>query len=266
MTVSDPLQRGLVNMARSNRHIFCTAAVLLMATVGAPPADAQSQPQPRIEISANVGAQTPAGKFTEARSFPSNGGETATVNVNHSLKTGLGLNVGAAVRVVPKVWIGVQYGLSDMKPGASLEAAIPHPLLFNAPRTVQGSVNDVAHKEQRVHVDLMYALPIRAVDVRVMGGPTFFTLKRDFVSDVLINETYPFDTATFASATRRRLSGSATGFNAGVDISRALTSHLSLGGIIRYSRADVKFDDSELGKHTVKAGGLETLAGVRFRF
>jgi opacity protein-like surface antigen len=253
-------------MARSNEHIFWTSAVLVMTAVGALPAAAQSPSQPRIEISANVGAQTPAGKFTESRSFPSNGGETATVNVDHSRKTGLGFNVGAAVRVVPKVWVGVQFGMSDTKPGASLEAAIPHPLLFNAPRTVQGSVNDVAHKEQRVHVDLMYALPIRALDVKVMAGPTFFSLKRDFVSDVLINETYPFDTATFASATRRQLSDSATGFNAGVDISRAMTSRLSLGAIIRYSRADVKFDDSEVGKHTVKAGGVETVAGVRFRF
>ena len=253
-------------MARFNRRIFCTAAVCLMTAVGAPPAQSQSSSQPRIEISANVGAQTPAGTFREVGSFPSNGGETATVNVNHRAKTGLGFDIGAAVRVVPKVWVGVQFGMSDMKPGASLEAAIPHPLLFNAPRNVQGSVNDVAHKEQRVHVDLMYALPIRAVDVRVMAGPTFFSLKRDFVSGVVINETYPFDTATFASATRKQLSDSATGFNAGVDISRAMTSQLSLGGIIRYSRADVKFDDSEVGNHTVKAGGLETVAGVRFRF
>jgi hypothetical protein len=253
-------------MGRSYRQLLGTSAVVVMAAVGAPPAEAQSQSQPRIEISANVGAQTPAGKFTESASFPSNGGEMSTVNVDHSIKTGLGFNVGAAVRVVPKVWIGVQYAMADMEPRASLEAAIPHPLLFNTPRTVQGSVSDVAHKEQRMHVDVMYALPIRAVDVRVMAGPTFVSLKRDFVAGVLINETYPFDTATFASATRRQLSDKGTGFNAGVDISRAMTSRLSLGGIVRYSRADVKFGDAEVGKHTVKTGGVETLAGVRFRF
>ena len=58
----------------------------------------------------------------------------------------------------------------------------------------------------------------------------------------------------------------ATGFNAGIDVSRALTSHVAVGGIIRYSRATVRFDDSEVGKHTIKTGGVETLAGVRFRF
>ena len=99
-----------------------------------------------------------------------------------------------------------------------------------------------------------------------MGGPTFFNLKQDFVSGVTVNETYPFDTATFASATTKRLSKTAVGFNAGVDISRALTSQLAIGGLIRYSRADVKFDDPDIGQQTVKAGGVEVTGGVRFRF
>src|SRR5205823_11937423 len=133
-----------------------------------------------------------------------------------------------------------------------ITAIIPHPLLFNAPRTVQGSINDVAHNEQNVHVDLMYALSVRAVNVKVMGGPTFFHLKQDFVSGVMVNETYPFDTATFASATTKRLSEAAVGFNAGVDISRLLTTQVGVGVLIRYSRADVKFDDPDIGKQTVK--------------
>jgi hypothetical protein len=246
----------------SRARILLSAAVLL----GALPAAAQSQSQPRVEISANVGAQTPVSTFTASGTFPSNGGEMSTVTVDHSMKTGLGFNVGGAFRVTGKVWVGVQYAAVNTRPSASLEAAIPHPILFNAPRSVAGSVTDVGHKEQRVHVDLMYALPIRAMDVRVLAGPTFFSLKQDFVSGVTINETYPFDTATFASATRKQLSDRATGFNAGIDVSRALTSHVAVGGIIRYSRADVKFDDSEVGKQTVKSGGVETVAGVRFRF
>ena len=99
-----------------------------------------------------------------------------------------------------------------------------------------------------------------------MGGPTFFNLKQDFVSGVTVNETYPFDTATFGSATTKQLSKTAVGFNAGVDISRALTSQVAIGGLIRYSRGDVKFDDPAIGQQTVKAGGVEVAAGVRVRF
>ena len=253
-------------MTRPNWQISWSAAMLVMATVGANPAAAQSPSQPRVEISANVGAQAGASTFTTSTALPSNGGETETITVDHGVKTALGFNVGAAVRLVPRLWVGVQYAMTEMKPSASITAVIPHPMLFNAPRTVEGSIDDVAHKEQNVHVDLMYALPVHAVDVKVMGGPTFFNLKQDFVSGVTINETYPFDTATFAGATTKRLSKTAVGFNAGVDISRALSSHLAVGGLIRYSRADVKFDDAAIGQQTVKAGGVEVGGGVRVRF
>jgi opacity protein-like surface antigen len=252
-------------MTRPNRQIFWPTFVLGMATLGATPAAAQSRSQHRVEISANVGAQIGASEFTESDSSTFNS-ETETLTVDHGVKTALGFNVGAAVRIVPQFWVGVQYAMADMKSGASITAVIPHPLVFNAPRTVQGSINDATHSEQNVHVDLMYALPLSAVDVKIMGGPTFFSLKQDFVSDVIINETYPFDTATFTSATTKRVSKSAVGFNAGVDISRLLTSRFGIGALIRYSRGDVTFDDPDIGKQTVKAGGVEVTAGVRVRF
>jgi len=236
-----------------------------MAIVAAVPAAAQPSPA-RVEIAAHVGAQTGASTFTEPDARASNGGETETITVDHDVTTALGFNVGAAVRIVEQLWVGVQYATAQMGPSASITAVIPHPLLFNAPRTVQGSINDVAHNEQNVHVDLMYAFPARAVDVKVMGGPTFFNLKQDFVSDVTVTETYPFDTASFASATTKQLSNTAVGFNVGVDISRLLTSQVGVGALIRYSRGDVKFDDPDIGQQTVKAGGVEVAGGIRVRF
>jgi hypothetical protein len=253
-------------MLRVNSQIAWSAVVLVMATAGALPAAAQSRSQPRVEISANVGVLTGASTFEQTATFPSNGGETATVKVAHGVKTALTFSGGGALRIAPQLWVGVQYAMAEMKPSAAITASIPHPILFNAPRTVEGTIDNVAHKEQNVHVDLIYALPVHAVDVRVMAGPTFFSVKQDLVSGVTVNETFPFDTATFASATTKQLSKTAVGFNAGVDISRALSSQLAVGGLIRYSRADIKFDDQEIGQQTAKAGGVEVAGGVRIRF
>src|SRR5436190_6238677 len=242
------------------------AALLMMATVWATSAAAQSHSQPRVEISANVGAQTAASKFTASDTVPSNGGETETITVDHGAKTALAFDVGAAVRIVPRLFVGVSYAAAEMKTSGAITASVPHPILFNAPRTVQGSVDGLAHKEQNVHVDVIYALPINAVDVKVMAGPTFFTLKQDFVSGLSITETYPFDTATFAGATTKRSSKSAVGFNAGVDISHSISSQTGIGALIRYSQGDVKFDGADTAPHAVKAGGLEVVAGIRLRF
>jgi hypothetical protein len=253
-------------MARPNWQTFRVAAALIAAAVCTTPAAAQSPAHPRVEIAANAGALTGANKFTESDAIPSNGGETETITVDHGVKTAPGFSVGGAMRIASRVWVGAQYAATQMKPGASITAVIPHPILFNAPRTVQGSIDNVAHNEQNVHVDLMYAIPAGALDVKVMGGPTFFNLKQDFVSGVTITEAYPFDTATFAGATTKRLSNSGVGFNAGVDLSYPLASPIGIGGLIRYSSADVKFDDPNTGHHTVKAGGLEAGAGVRIKF
>jgi hypothetical protein len=253
-------------MTRPNRHLCWRAAALVISIAGATPAAAQSPSNARVEVSANVGAQAGASTFAASNTLPSNGGERERITVDHRVKTAPAFSVGAAVRLVPQFWVGVQYAMAEMKPSATLTAAIPHPILFDAPRTVEGSVNDVAHNEQNLHVALMYALPVHAVEVKVIGGPTFFKLKQHFVSRVAINETYPFDTATFASATTKQLSETAMGFNAGVDISRPLSSNIGIGALIRYSRADVKFDDPDIGQQTVKAGGFEAAGGVRVRF
>ena len=253
-------------MTRHHWQLSLSAAILVTAAAGATPAAAQPSPQPRLEISANVGAVAGTSTFTESKGIPSNGGETETITADHGVKTPLAFNAGGAVRLAGGLWVGVQYAMADMKTAASITAVVPHPLLFNAPRTVQGTIDDAVHNERNVHVDLMYALPVPAVDVKVLAGPTFFNLTEDFVSSVTVNETYPFDTATFASAATKRLSKSAVGFNAGVDLARALSSHLAVGALIRYSRADVTFNDSEIGTQTVKAGGVEATAGIRFRF
>jgi hypothetical protein len=235
------------------------------AIAAATPAAAQSGTRLRIEISANVGALAGAARFTESESFPSNA-ETATLTADHGRKTAVQFDAGAAVSIAPHVSVGAQYAVADTKPSASITALIPHPLLFNAPRTVQGTLNGVVHNEQKLHVDVIYALPLHAVDVKIMGGPTFFHLNQDFVSGVSVTETYPFDTATFASATTTRLSKGAVGFNAGADVSHPLSRRVALGGVLRYSRGDVKFDGGSIGSQRVKAGGLEASAGVRVRF
>lgn len=256
-------------MACPNWQRSWPAAVLVMfatATTAATPAAAQTLSPARYEVSANVGVQTGASTFTAVSSIPSNGAEKATITTDHGAKSALGFNVGGAARLVPRFWLGVQFATTEMKPGASVTAVVPHPILFNAPRTVEGSTDNLAHKEQNVHFELMYVLPVQAMDVKVMGGPTFFNLTQDFVSGVTLNETYPFDTATFASATTKHASKGAVGFNAGVDISRWVSPKMGIGALIRYSRADVKFDDPDIGQQKVKAGGFEAGGGVRIRF
>src|SRR3954470_7348572 len=148
----------------SPKWLIVRAAALLMISIAcATSAAAQSHPQPRVEISANFGVQT-ASKFTELHDLPSNGGETETITVDHGAKAAFAFDIGAAVRLMPRLSLGVYYEGTEMKDNASITATIPHPISFKTPRQVEGSLDGAAHNEQNVHVDLMYALPIHAVN------------------------------------------------------------------------------------------------------
>ena len=89
----------------------------------------------------------------------------------------------------------------------------------------------------------------------VSGGPSFFTVQQDIVTEVTITETYPFDTAAFASATTSREKGSAVAFNAGADVMWMLTPRFGVGGLVRYSRATVDLDAPGNRTIAVDAGG-----------
>jgi hypothetical protein len=82
----DPI-RGILFMRRPNWQILWSAAMLVVVPAGATTASAQSRSQHGVEISANVGALTGASTFDGSNSFNSNGNETATLTVDHGVKT-----------------------------------------------------------------------------------------------------------------------------------------------------------------------------------
>ena len=73
--------------------------------------------------------------------------------------------------------------------------------------------------ETAVHVQAMYLInPGGRLRLVLSGGPSFFDVQQDLVTEVTITETYPFDTAAFASAKTSREQGSAVTFNVGADV------------------------------------------------
>jgi hypothetical protein len=85
------------------------------------------------------------------------------------------------------------------------------------------------------------------------------------VTDVSISSTYPYDAATFVGVDSRRISGTATGFNAGADVRWMFTRNIGVGGLVRFTRAKV---DLEIDGRTVQvdAGGAQAGAGLRLAF
>ena len=77
---------------------------------------------------------------------------------------------------------------------------VPHPFFFETPREVTGDA-ERPESERAVHVQ--DDLPLERsgpVAMSLFGGPSFFDLEQDVVSEIQYDEAFPYDTATFRRA------------------------------------------------------------------
>lgn len=227
---------------------------------------AQSPSKPtRFTIGVSGGVQQAAEDVSDHFSFPKNV-ETEVVDVKYSMKPWALIDLAAGYRFWKNLGAGVAVSVTSGKGEADVTASVPHPFFFNQPRTVTGQT-DLSREETGIHVQVQYAIPAsKKVQVVLGAGPSRMKLTQDVVTEVSINETYPYDTATFRDAVTKGASASVSGFNAGLDVTWALTRNVGFGGLFRYASADADLDVRTEHRLTMKAGGVHAAAGVRFAF
>ena len=217
-------------------------------------------------VSVNGTYQASSNAFTAATTFTQNV-EAGSLTATYSAVRPPVLDLGGWARVSRNFAIGAAVTWLSRAGEGTLTAAIPHPFLFNTPRTVTGTAADLPRRELALHTDLAWVAPVgRRVQIAIFGGPSFFQVKQRLVTDVVVSSAYPYDTATFVSATTEDASKSQVGFNAGVDVGALFSKHVGVGAIVRYSRASLQLPVSAGQEVEIHAGGLQVGGGVRFRF
>lgn len=228
-------------------------------------AQAASKPT-RFTIGVSGGVQQAAEDVSDHFSFPKNV-ETEVVDVKYSMKPWALIDLAAGYRLWNNLGVGVAVSVTSGKGDADVTASVPHPFFFNQPRTVTGTENDIAHSETGVHLQLQYMVPATGrLHFTLEGGPSWLNVDHEVVTDVTVTESYPFDTAAFGGAVTKSTKGSAVGFNAGIDVTWLFAESVGVGGIVRYTRADVDLKAVEGRTLTMKAGGLQGGVGIRVLF
>jgi hypothetical protein len=241
------------------------AATLILAPGAAVRASAQSS-QPRVVIGVNGGVQSPPPAVSDRFDFESSV-ETATVAVSYPAKSAVLVDAGVGIRLWQHVGTGLAVSHATSSGSAEIDARIPHPLLFDQPRTVPGSQAGIDRTETAVHVQLLYAIDVNPrLTVTLSGGPSFVRIEQALVTDVKYDESYPFDEATFRSAGTRRAKASAAGFNAGADVRWMFARSYGAGALVRYSRATVDLDTPANQPLSVRGGGVQAGIGLRIVF
>lgn len=226
---------------------------------------AASSPGDRYFIAVNGAMQERSLTFQDSRTEPFYA-EDSSWTARYGIKSGYGFDAGLGVRL----WRGLAAGVAvsrfeDAGRPAAIDGAIPHPFHFDRRRGINGETESLKHVEQAVHVSAAWLLPpLARFRLSLFGGPSFFSVSRDLVADVEFSETYPYNTASYERALVRGVSGSRTGFHAGVDVAWSLTRRLGVGAIVRYARADLVLDSPAHGRGlAVEAGGVQAGAGLR---
>jgi opacity protein-like surface antigen len=208
--------------------------------------------------------QAGAPSLTDSFSYPKDQ-EQVTVTTDYPATKGPAFGGGGAIRLWRNLALGVFITVASRSSAGTANATIPHPFVFNAARTIAGSV-PLERSENAVHLHALWAIPAsKRLLIMVGGGPSVFSVKETLVDGVKYTETYPYDKATFDSASVTDSSASSVGYGVTVDVGYYFTRSIGVGGVVRYSHASVSLAAHQ-STVSVDAGGFEAGLGVRFRF
>jgi hypothetical protein len=122
-------------------------------------------------------------------------------------------------------------------------------------------------RELGVHIDAIGLVPLtRALMLTVFAGPSLIAVRQSVITDVLISETYPYDTATFDSVDSEVANKTGVGFNAGADVTFQIRPNVGVGAKLRYLAGSVDLPSSVRDSVTYKVNAARFSAGIRLTF
>ncbi len=238
------------------------AAALLSAV--ARPAQAQALSE-RVVISVSGASVTGTSEITSTVAFTANA-EKGSYSYRFPVKPKPFGEVSARIRLIKNFGVSVGYTSVSANGTAEITGQIPHPFFFNQLRPITGQAS-LEHTETAVHVRAtLSSAPGKKLQFSVSAGPTFFSVKQGLVDSVSWTDSYPYDTATFASAATKQVSQSATGFGAGADVAYYFSKHLGIGASASVAKATVSGTASDNSVVSIDVGGTSLGFGVRLRF
>ena len=243
--------------------------VVVCVVMSAGIADAQAQMIPwedRGYLSVNFGIQPQSRDFTEV-SAPEINGDPANITVPHTIGSGAFPDFAVGYRLYENLGVHAGYSYFSKTESPTLTAEIPHPVVGGINRTATASAGELSHSESAFHLHLLWMIPLsEEIEVAVLVGPSFYSIKQDFIETVGVVETSPFTSVSISSVEQIEQSESAVAFTAGLDGTYRLTPQFGIGAFFRYSGASADMPLSGGGTVTVEAGGIQIGGGLRVRF
>lgn len=226
----------------------------------------------RLHVHLNASYQGSSRQSDLETSFPTYG-ERSRFLTHESFEGGGHIDGGGSVRVWRSLALGASYTQVRNAGSAVVSGMVPHPLDAGRDRTVPTRTLSLPHRQRAVHGYVAWRKLLReALEVELSAGPTYFSLRQGVVATLAPVEVTgpPFlEVGLHVGAGEHTRNGA--GFNAGIDITYMFTPatripELGVGYFVRFARGSVSLPLSADSWRRVTVGGVQTGAGLRFRF
>jgi hypothetical protein len=241
------------------------------------PTKAAAPELPRIYMDVNLfGYADPLAESKTFESYALKSGEVATFKATYpepSRSGGFPGYVGGGFMLNHSIGIGVSYSRLSWANVVDLSAQVPDPSFFNAlAADTDTTRTELSRRESAIHVSVAF-VPVRSsrLELRMLGGPSFFTLKGDMVREIEYEQTFnnlvPLNAVSITTTANREASGSAIGFHVGADVTYFFHRLVGVSGGVRYGRATVAVETEPLSniRQEFLVGSTTAFLGLRVR-
>ena len=249
------------------------AALMTAVLVGVSlPASAQPTPwEDRVFVNLSFGVDTGTTEIAQSGTLPDLiYGEPATFQTDAEFGSFAIFDFAVGARIYRNVGVAIAYHTGGTTGDGTISGTVPHPQFFDRPRSFTQAFDDAERDEHATHLQIGWMVPVNdKLDVFIYGGPSFYQVTQEMVTNISFTEQGPPYTNVTVLANVQRQKENATGYNFGVDGTYfAYTAdqwRLGVGGFLRFTGATAKFN---VGGTTFEtdAGGVQFGFGARLRF
>jgi opacity protein-like surface antigen len=193
--------------------------------------------------------------------------EEGSIDADYGQGSGFVFDIVGGGRVAGHVSVGFGISYARHDEAATVDARVPHPFVFQTLRNATFTTASLSGQELVLHIPILWTQSFRsATRVTVFGGPSIFRVTQNFVTEVTLNEVYPYESVTIADTTQSEINDNAFGYHVGAGVTQFFGATVGAGVDVRYSRASLDFAGDDNATTTARAGGFQVTGGVRFRF
>lgn len=193
-------------------------------------------------------------------------GENITFDLASRAGKSANIDLGVGYNLNQSMGVGLGAIILSNDLTASLSAGVPHPYVFNVPRTATGTyASDL--KATILYLNFIYRVNVSKFTVSLFAGPAYFIASADIINTVAIQDVFPNTSVTMTLATEN-IKKSSVGFNAGTGVNYFFAKSLGVFLEARYLSGNAAFVPSSgtVPEITLPIGGFSVGAGLVFRF